>query len=319
MVEICPSIGPFVETARAHLRAHPVPTFTGEVMSEENLQLPLSATIVPVAAAVSALRAQAEVGQHPAARADAHQERWRGTAEQIAAELAPLGPLPPRFLLSAAQAFIQLRDAPRIALLGAQAAGPAILTILIDLVITSSLCIALSRLDGADEHGASKAARSALKGVAANPMPWAILGGALMSWLQLEPIKPVMQTIGLLADAASPVALFTIGAVLARSQIVAARESHGPMPVADYLPVAAAKLLVQSAARAYDRGESRHCAVAAASISASAALQCAKFSDMVGCPGALREWSERLRLPLALRHLLDAAHHGAGAVQRRGG
>ena len=39
MVEICPSIGPFVETARAHLRAHPVPTFTGEIMSEENLQL----------------------------------------------------------------------------------------------------------------------------------------------------------------------------------------------------------------------------------------------------------------------------------------
>ncbi len=131
-----------------------------------------------------------------------------------------------------------------VALLGAQAAGPAILTILIDLVITSSLCIALSRLDGADEHGASKAARSALKGVAANPMPWAILGGALMSWLQLEPIKPVMQTIGLLADAASPVALFTIGAVLARSQIVAARESHGPMPAADYLPVALAKLVI---------------------------------------------------------------------------
>ena len=33
-------------------------------------------------------------------------------------------------------------------------------------------------------------------------------------------------TIGLLADAASPVALFTIGAVLARSQFVAAQEEH---------------------------------------------------------------------------------------------
>ena len=66
-----------------------------------------------------------------------------------------------------------------VALLGAQAAGPAILTILVDLLITSSLCIALSRLDGADEHGASKAAKNALKGVAINPMPWAIvLGGA---------------------------------------------------------------------------------------------------------------------------------------------
>jgi malonate transporter len=130
-----------------------------------------------------------------------------------------------------------------VALLGAAAAGPAILTILLDLVITTSLCIALSRLDGADEHGAANAAKSALKGVAANPMPWAILAGAAASWLQIEPIKPVMQTIGLLADAASPVALFTIGAVLARSQIVAAREAHGPMPVRDYLPVVVAKLV----------------------------------------------------------------------------
>jgi malonate transporter len=49
-----------------------------------------------------------------------------------------------------------------VALLGPQAAGPAILTILIDLVVTSSLCIALSRLDSADEHGAAEAARKAL-------------------------------------------------------------------------------------------------------------------------------------------------------------
>ena len=70
-----------------------------------------------------------------------------------------------------------------VALLGARAAGPAILTILIDLVITSSLCIALSRLDGADEHGAALAARKALKGVALNPMPWAILLGGLSSAL----------------------------------------------------------------------------------------------------------------------------------------
>jgi predicted permease len=130
-----------------------------------------------------------------------------------------------------------------VALLGAQAAGPAILTIMLDLVITSSLCIALSRLDGADEHGAEKAAKNALKGVAINPMPWAIVLGGLSSALQLEFIKPVAQTIGLLADCASPVALFTIGAVLARSQYVAAREEHAPMPKRDYVPVALFKLL----------------------------------------------------------------------------
>ena len=131
-----------------------------------------------------------------------------------------------------------------IALLGAAASGPAILTILVDLVITSSLCIALSRLDSADEHGASEAAKKALQGVAMNPMPWAIVLGGASSALQLQPWKPIAQTIGLLADAASPVALFTIGAVLARSQIVAAAEEHGAMPLRDYLPVSLAKLVL---------------------------------------------------------------------------
>jgi predicted permease len=131
-----------------------------------------------------------------------------------------------------------------VALLGPRAAGPAILTILIDLVFTSSLCIALSRLDSADEHGAAEAAKKALKGAALNPMPWAILLGGFSSGLGVQPIAPVMITIGLMADAASPVALFTIGAVLARSQMVAAAEEHGPMPARDFVPVAVAKLLV---------------------------------------------------------------------------
>jgi malonate transporter len=131
-----------------------------------------------------------------------------------------------------------------IALLGAQASGPAILTILVDLLITSSLCIALSRLDGAGVHGAEVAAMNALKGVAVNPMPWSIVLGGVASALQFEPVKPVAQTIGLLADSASPVALFTIGAVLARSQYLAAREEHAPMPARDFVPVAVVKLIV---------------------------------------------------------------------------
>jgi predicted permease len=131
-----------------------------------------------------------------------------------------------------------------VALLGAAAAGPAILTILIDLVITSSLCIALSRLDGADEHGASEAAKKALRGVALNPMPWAILLGGISSAFAWKPVAPVMNTIGLLADAASPVALFTIGAVLARSQFVAAQGERGPHPAGDFVPVALVKLVL---------------------------------------------------------------------------
>ena len=131
-----------------------------------------------------------------------------------------------------------------VALLGPKAAGPAIVTILADLLITTSLCIALSRLDGADEHGATKAAKSALKGVAANPMPWAIMLGALSSAVSLVLPKPVEQTLGMLADAASPVALFTIGAVLARSQLMTASGHAEPLQMRDYLPMAILKLFL---------------------------------------------------------------------------
>ena len=131
-----------------------------------------------------------------------------------------------------------------VALLGPKAAGPAIVTILADLLVTTSLCIALSRLDGADEHGASKAAKNALKSVAANPMPWAILLGALSSAASITLPKPVEQTLGMLADAASPVALFTIGAVLARSQMMTAKGHATPLALRDYLPIAGLKLLL---------------------------------------------------------------------------
>jgi len=131
-----------------------------------------------------------------------------------------------------------------VALLGPRAAGPAIVTILVDMVITTSLCIALSRLDGAGPQGARKAALNALKGVATNPMPWAILLGALASALSLRLPGPLAQTVGLLADAASPVALFTIGAVLARSRMQAATGQSYPLRLRDYLPVAAMKLLL---------------------------------------------------------------------------
>lgn len=130
-----------------------------------------------------------------------------------------------------------------VALLGPRAAGPAIVTIVIDLVITTSLCIALSRL-GSGGGSAGQAAKNALKGVASNPMPWAILTGALASWLAIDLPAPVMQTLGLLADSASPVALFTIGAVLARSQMLSSSGHMPPVPLMDDVPVALMKLIL---------------------------------------------------------------------------
>jgi predicted permease len=136
-----------------------------------------------------------------------------------------------------------------VALLGTAAAGPVIITIAVDLVVTSSLCLALSTLDGAARHGegwhgVSKAIKNALKGMAVNPMPWAILLGALSSALQLQLPAALSQTLGMLADAASPVALFTIGAVLARSQRLTTRGHTEPLRMGDYLPMALLKLFV---------------------------------------------------------------------------
>ena len=131
-----------------------------------------------------------------------------------------------------------------VALLGPSSAGPAIVSIIADLLFTSSLCIALSRMDGAGEHGFRQAAFNALKGVLANPMPWAVCFGALFSANEWRLAEPVDKTLSLLADAASPVALFTIGAVLARSQVRARLSPNKTIRLMDYVPVALVKLVV---------------------------------------------------------------------------
>lgn len=131
-----------------------------------------------------------------------------------------------------------------VALLGPSSAGPAIVSIIADLLFTSSLCIALSRLDSAGEHGFRHAAVNAVKGVLANPMPWAVCLGALFSANEWHLPEAVDKTLGLLADAASPVALFTIGAVLARSHARARMSQQSVTLMRDYLPVAVVKLVL---------------------------------------------------------------------------
>lgn len=126
-----------------------------------------------------------------------------------------------------------------VALLGAQSAGPVILCLTIDMVVTSSLCIALSRLDSAGTHGVAVALRQALRGMLTNPMPWSIVLGGVASALHWQPPGTVDQTLAMLAGAASPVALFTIGAVLARSQMN--QQEH--VPPGQYVPIALAKLV----------------------------------------------------------------------------
>jgi malonate transporter len=71
-------------------------------------------------------------------------------------------------------------------------------------------------------------------------LPWSIVLGGLFSVAGLKLPGPAQSVVNMLADAATPVALFTIGAVLWRAgQHVSTRT-----PVAEYLPVALIKLFV---------------------------------------------------------------------------
>lgn len=127
-----------------------------------------------------------------------------------------------------------------VALLGPTAAGPAICTIVADLVITTTVCLALAEAQGAGGQGLGTALRRILLGVAKNPMPWSIALGAMFSATGWQLSGPADAVVRMLADAASPVALFTIGAVLWR----AGRHAHARTPVGRYLPVALLKLLL---------------------------------------------------------------------------
>ena len=88
-------------------------------------------------------------------------------------------------------------------------------------VLTSSLCIAWRRCiaGAADDVPLRVALRRALRGALGNPLPWAIGAGALFSAAGWPTLCPMRQTrvVRMLADAATPVALFLIGAVLWRA------------------------------------------------------------------------------------------------------
>ncbi len=133
-----------------------------------------------------------------------------------------------------------------VALLGERAAGPVISMVLIDLILTSTLCIALAQSrqhleagDGGRGSMATSALRS-LRGALTNPLPWAIAVGAVVAGLQLQLPGPLAQIVKMLADSASPVALFTIGAVLWR----AGQHAHTRTPIGQFLPAVLFKLFV---------------------------------------------------------------------------
>ena len=135
-----------------------------------------------------------------------------------------------------------------VALLGDAAAGPVIGAIVVDLVVTSTLCLALAQMQtgrgtGANERSAAHGALLALRAALTNPLPWAIVIGAGFAFARRDLPGPIAQIVRMLGDSATPVALFTIGSVLWR----AGQHAHTRTPVREYLPVAAIKLFVHPA------------------------------------------------------------------------
>ena len=113
-----------------------------------------------------------------------------------------------------------------VALLGTQAAAPAIVTILLDLLFTSSLssrCRDSARRYPRRRRGGAQCAqgRRGQPDTMGNHRGYRDLCGGVAG-------SRCSETIGLLADAASPAALFTIGAVLARSQWPPPRARRSP-------------------------------------------------------------------------------------------
>jgi predicted permease len=135
-----------------------------------------------------------------------------------------------------------------VTLLGPAAIGPLVCTLLVDLFITSSVCIALAQLgrsaDGVSTGSArgetAAALRRALRGALSNPLPWSIAAGAAFSVAGWRLEGPPDVIVRMLADAASPVALFTIGAVLWR----AGAHAQTRTPLGHYLPSAMMKLVL---------------------------------------------------------------------------
>ncbi len=127
-----------------------------------------------------------------------------------------------------------------VAFFGEQATGPVVSTILVDLLLTSTLCIGLAQHAPGSGRPWPRALWRALKGPLRNPLPWAIVSGGVMAALGGSLPGPLNQVVNMMADSASPVALFTMGTVLWR----AGQHTHSHTPVQRYLPVALVKLLI---------------------------------------------------------------------------
>lgn len=118
-------------------------------------------------------------------------------------------------------------------LLGSQAAGPLAATLVVDVLLLSSVCLAWAhaRSSVQTDDSAGRAVWASLKGALRNPLLWAMGLGMWMGESGGPLPRALDDTLKLLAQSATPTALFTLGAILARGQMQTQTQTPSPMPV----------------------------------------------------------------------------------------
>lgn len=102
------------------------------------------------------------------------------------------------------------------AIMGQDAIGVIIAAAIADLVVVVSLGLALATREGRGGEHWTAAAKGGLQGIGRNPLIWAISAGLAASAFDIDLPFAVDEFLRLLATAAGPVALFSIGLSLYR-------------------------------------------------------------------------------------------------------
>ncbi|MFD1883745.1 AEC family transporter [Paracoccus pacificus] len=100
-----------------------------------------------------------------------------------------------------------------VVLLGPQAVGPVLMVLIVDLLVFSTLITLIISGSGRGPIGWRTVA-PLLKGLVGNPMIISMAAGLVWAWLRLPLPDPLVEFLDLLGAAATPGALFAIGASL---------------------------------------------------------------------------------------------------------